>query len=404
MPMTAEQSYALGSKQGRDRINQQLRANPQYTAFLQSIGATPGRLTDQQRKQAADWAGANLPGGIGGLEVDPTGNLNVGHGFAEELKQWGPVAAAAGGIAAPYLLPMLLGTGGTAAGGTLASSSIPSSLSMYGPAAIASQGVSAGVPLAVGGAATGGAVSGAVGGAAGQGIGLPTGGSTFNQLVGARPIPGMGSTIGGPANIASQGASQSGGGMGLWSNIQNAYDKYKQGKSIYDDIASAYGGGASQASQAMASNRGEKLAAQMDLEDLMMRRDRDYLQRQILRETEGRESASDAFRKLGRTQAILSPAARPNADNPYAAALRQATADERTGASALSAEVMKRLTGGNPIPEQVLRALDIDKSLMDPSGAEKFLGYTGAASRALGSRNRPIYVQSASDYAENYGR
>src|SRR5262245_10173105 len=98
MPMTAEQSYALGTKGGRDRINQQLRADPAYLAYLQSIGADPGgSLSDPQRQQAAEWVRQNF-GGIGGLEVDASGNLNNPHGLAQILEEWGPVAAAAGGI------------------------------------------------------------------------------------------------------------------------------------------------------------------------------------------------------------------------------------------------------------------------------------------------------------------
>src|SRR5262245_54414854 len=109
-PITAEQSFALGTKEGRDRINQGLRGDPQYAAYLQSIGGNPGgSLSDEQRKRAQAWVAQNI-GPIGGLEIDAAGNLNNPHGFAQEFKQWGPVALAAGGIAAaPFILPALAG-------------------------------------------------------------------------------------------------------------------------------------------------------------------------------------------------------------------------------------------------------------------------------------------------------
>lgn len=174
MPLTAEQSYALGTKEGRDRINQQLRANPQYLAFLRSIGVDPSgpiRLSDQQRQMASEWARKTL-GSIGGLEIDPSGNLNNPHGFTTELKQWGPIAAAGAGIAAPFVLPALgIGGGGAAGSGVLPSASIPGMHAAV-PASIASQGASAGL---------GGTLA-------------------------ASSIPGLEAAI--PAGIASQGVSQ----------------------------------------------------------------------------------------------------------------------------------------------------------------------------------------------------
>src|SRR5215510_11196516 len=140
MPMTAEQSYALGTREGRDRINQQLRANPEYAAYLQRIGADPsGSLSDAQRQQAAAWVTQNV-GPIGGLEIDAAGNLNNPHGFAQELKQWGPVAAAAAGIAAPYVLPMMLGGGGAPAASGIAFDALPNIASSAGMANAASLG------------------------------------------------------------------------------------------------------------------------------------------------------------------------------------------------------------------------------------------------------------------------
>ena len=165
MPMTAEQSYALGTPAGRDRINQQLRADPQYVAFLRSIGVNtdgPLRLSDQQRRQAQDWVRRYM-GSIGGLEIDASGNLNNPHGFTTELKQWGPVAAAAGGIAAPFVIPALAGLGGGSAA-PLATSGMGA-----GEVSLASAPLGAmGVPTATAASAPLGAagVAGAAGGAA----------------------------------------------------------------------------------------------------------------------------------------------------------------------------------------------------------------------------------------------
>ena len=423
-----------------NQYNQQLRDNPEYQAYLRGIGvntAVPAgqawRLSDQQRKQAEAWV-QRRTGDLGKrMEIDSSGNVNQTEGFGAQARRWGPIVAAGVGTAltAGGASPLLAAAVGGGIGGTTGAldegglkggliggaigaapgvtrglttgwgtpaNNLTAGLSRAVPANIASQGVSQGYSLPS-------MAYGATGAA--SGIGLPAGtftgspamasgpGSTFNQLVGARSIPGGYSL---PNTVTSQNLT-GGGGMGFM-------DWVRRGKGLFDDardVADTFGTGASQASQSMATNRGEKLSAQMDLERLMMDRDRDFLMRQILREGEGRESATDAIKKLMGTQRMLSPAQRPDV-SPYAAPQRQATADERTGASALSAEVMKRLTGGNPIPEQVLRALDVDRSLMDPSIAENFLGYGGAAARAYGSRNRPIYVQSANDYATNYGR
>lgn len=191
MPLTAEQSYALGTSAGRDRINQQLRSDPQYTAFLRSIGVDPSapRLSDQQRQQAQAWVRNYMGGSIGDLVIDPSGNLNNQHGFRAELKQWGLPAAAAAGIAAPFVLPAVFGAGAGSGAGA-ASGLIPNSgsaltagLTQAVPATIASQGASAGLGLGAGAA-------GAAGSAGGGGLGtvatVPTaaaaGGSMADRL------------------------------------------------------------------------------------------------------------------------------------------------------------------------------------------------------------------------------
>jgi hypothetical protein len=151
------------SESGLDQFNQQLRANPAYQQFLRSIGVNTNvpagqawRLSDQQRKQAEAWVKRNV-GDIGDLEIDISGNANANEGLGKQAKRWGPIV---GGTAAtlfgiPGLFPGLLNAGGSAAaggasaaasggGGVLPSAAIPGMHAAV-PAAIASQGVSAGL-------------------------------------------------------------------------------------------------------------------------------------------------------------------------------------------------------------------------------------------------------------------
>lgn len=123
------------NEQQLDSFNQQLRANPQYQRFLQSLGVNtnvaPGqawRLSDQQRKQAESWVKSNIAP-LDGLEIDGSGNANQNEGFGKQLKRWGPIA---GGVALsmfgiPGVFPGLLsGGGGAAAGGAAALDAAPS--------------------------------------------------------------------------------------------------------------------------------------------------------------------------------------------------------------------------------------------------------------------------------------
>lgn len=130
-------------------------------------------------------------------------------------------------------------------------------------------------------------------------------------------------------------------------------------------------------SSAKAKNRGAKFEGQTTLEQLMLEREKQLQSQQIARETEGRASASDAWRKLLATSRTLNPGARPQL-SPYSVAPRQASEAETTGASALQQEVMARLQGGNPIPTVTQHDLEVDRRLLDPSKSERWLGYIGA--------------------------
>lgn len=154
-----------------DQFNEALRANPEYRAFLQSIGVNPNgplRLSDSQRRQARGWVRSRY-GNVGDLEVDPAGNLNQDEGFSRHAKWMIPAAIGAGtlGFGAAGMGPLagLFGGSGSAAGaagasgaagGLIPSSSIPTSLLMSGPSA-ASAGLAGagGAGLAAGAAGAG---------------------------------------------------------------------------------------------------------------------------------------------------------------------------------------------------------------------------------------------------------
>jgi hypothetical protein len=145
----------------------------------------------------------------------------------------------------------------------------------------------------------------------------------------------------------------------------------------YEKLASmmgAAGAGTGAYSQGRAQNRGGQFAGQMDLEQLLMGRDQQQFNNSVSREQEGRAGSTDAWRKLLASQRLLSPGARPQNAGPYSVAPRQATGMERQGAEALSAEVMQRLMGGNPIAAPTQRPLSVDPSLLEAGKMESATG------------------------------
>ena len=150
-------------------------------------------------------------------------------------------------------------------------------------------------------------------------------------------------------------------------------------------------------SQASAANRGTKFEGQLDFAKLMADRDaknadlkasadNDFVTNTIKRETEGRTGREDAWRKLLSAQRMMSPSQMPNVAGPYAAPQRQATGMERQGGEALSAEVLARLQGGNPM-EAILRrdpgleydpTAQVDLNLLNASKGETRAGWLGA--------------------------
>ena len=169
-------------------------------------------------------------------------------------------------------------------------------------------------------------------------------------------------------------------------------------------------------SQGGAQNRDAQFSGQMDLAQLLMQRDtalqnlraqadNDYTANQIAREQSGMATRGDAWHKLLAAQHTLSPGAQPQLAGPYNIAPRQATDVERQGADALSAEVMQRLQGGNPIAAVTKRdprfdydpLSTIDPRLLKAGKLEKLggilspiLGIGGAALGASTGRIRPL--------------
>lgn len=164
--------------------------------------------------------------------------------------------------------------------------------------------------------------------------------------------------------------------------------------------------------QSQAQNRDAKLGAQSDLEQLLLQRaqidaqsDRDYFDQGIRREQEGRASGTDAYRKLLAAQRTLSPGERPNV-SPYAAPRRQPTDMERQGADAMTAEVMARLQGGNPIQAPTLRAplppSAMDPRLMQPGKLESISGWLAPILGAAGQIKAKPPILTSRNPATSY--
>jgi hypothetical protein len=133
-----------------------------------------------------------------------------------------------------------------------------------------------------------------------------------------------------------------------------------------------------------AKNREDEFYGGMDLERLLMDRDRETQTMRVQREQEGRAGASDAWRKLLATDYAQRPNAAP-ALSPYSKPRRDLSG-LRPGADALQAEVMQRLTGGNPIAPIQQRPLSVDPSLLRGGGAERAANILGPILSILGRR------------------
>jgi hypothetical protein len=229
--------------------------------------------------------------------------------------------------------------------------------------------------IAAGGYFAAPAIAGALGaGGAASGAGaaaLPTSlaGEMTGLVSGTTAMAGTGGAAGGAGWLASLGGAK--GVMGLAGTGLSAY------------------------ANSQAQNRDATLGAQSDMERAIIARegletvrDRDQFDQGIAREQEGRVGRDDAWKKLLSAQRTLSPGPRPQL-SPYSVAPRQATDMERSGAEAMTQEVMGRLQGGNPIQAPARRAPlgapAMDPSLMKPGGLESTLGWLSPLLQA-GSR------------------
>ncbi len=216
---------------------------------------------------------------------------------------------------------------------------------------------------AIGGAVLTGAGAFGVGPMAGVfGGGATTAGGvgTVSGVVPGGVAPTVAGTAAGAGSVGAGTAAAGGSGVLGW--LKNARD-----------VAGGVGAGLGASAAADAHNRGAAFSGQLDLERLLMERDQRGFDRQLSAAQEGRTSATDAWDKLMAAQRLLNPAPLPNV-SPYQAPQRQISDAERRGADALTAEVMARLTGGNPISAPAERPMSVDPSLLQPGKAEKAKG------------------------------
>lgn len=142
-------------------------------------------------------------------------------------------------------------------------------------------------------------------------------------------------------------------------------------------LGKVLGAGTGAISQAKASNRGATFEGQSELARLLMERDNSYYNNVLAREQDNRASGTDAFRKLLAAQRVTSPAQAPNV-SPYSMPARMPTDAERTGADALTREVMARLEGGPSMPMPEKTPINVDPSLLKAGTGETTLGYLSA--------------------------
>ncbi len=168
------------------------------------------------------------------------------------------------------------------------------------------------------------------------------------------------------------------------------------------------------ASDAMAANRSVGLQAEVDQQRLRQDQDNSYnaavidrgrlvesgkqrlFDAMIAREQEGRASGHDAFLNLQRAEYVANKQGyQPKAGLPsFGFGPRAASEAEKQGANAFKAEMMKRLSEGNPIdlpmgPEDIAAIerrpeFRIDPALLRAGGVEQALGIGSGAAGVAG--------------------
>jgi len=163
-----------GKGRALDDFNAQLRANPEYRAFLQSMGVNPDapiKLTGDQRSRADRWVEARYPQVAGKLQIDPAGNVNTDHGLSTAWSNpWfrypliaGGALATAGALGAGPLAGALGGGSGATAGGATAGGGLLPGISGAQLGAMQTAGIAPAAGMgASGGALAAGSATGSV--------------------------------------------------------------------------------------------------------------------------------------------------------------------------------------------------------------------------------------------------
>lgn len=290
------------------------------------------------RTNAARSGGVEIPTGGNGYSVNRFGEI------VEAAPAFNPLLAAAV-LSGPFAVGLMGGAGAGAGAGAGSTGALPSStipgLHAAVPGAIASQGASAGIAS----------------GAAAGGLGLGTSALTL--------APGL---------EAGLNAQKSGGFLsGLYNDLGG-----------WQGIAGLGGQAIGAMGETAAQNRGSQFAGQLDLERILMDRDTDFLRNSIAREAEGRAGSSDAWRKVLAGNYVTNRPQMPSV-SPYAAPQRDLSSLQ-PAASALQAEAMKRLQGGNPIAPVTQRPLSVDPSLLQAGGYERAANVLAPILSILGRR------------------
>lgn len=316
-------SAQLQSKAQRDKVNESMRASPQWRDAIKGMGLNPDgplKLNGDQQKRLAATLG--LP--TSDFHIDGAGNINDYHGWkglpvAAKVAIIAGAAVVTAGAAGAFSAPAAEMAVTTTAGG--------------------------GIPAATGGALT------ATGAVAGTG-----------------------------ATAAGTTAAVTGGGAAAKTGFAALAKKYApEALSIGSSVAKG-------AAADMANNRGNQLEASILQEKMRQDQMKIWEDQLLARQKEGRANSNDAWNKLMTGSYTASyKGAGPDANNPYVLPMAGATDAQVEAGNALATASRPKVTDGNiglpaldkPVPYQV------DPSLLSSGGWEKLLGYGGAAGDAI---------------------
>lgn len=312
------------SEQELSEINAQLRANPAYVEFLQSMGIDPSgpiKLTDQQREQAKQFLASQGVPLEGGMEIDPAGNINQNEGVGKWAKDWRTYAAIGAGIAG-------LGVAG------------------IGPAAGLFGSGAASAPAAGGSLASAGAVGSAPAYVPGSMIGMGLGGSA-----------GAGAGAAGSAGFFGKAAGMLGGNTGQ----------------LFGAAGAALGAGA----QSAAHNRGVQFDADIAGAQLKQQAERDYNDQMLKREDEGRKKQRNAWEMMNRGAYMKNAPDNLNTTmlSPYSKAIAGPDAGQRAAATGMFDQMSQHLSEGNTMEKPTRVGADV--KVGQPGFFEKWGGIIG---------------------------